>query len=251
MSRLFLKSLVEKVKKAPLSGEDMEYFDYLEREVVLPSIKWLILGGILMFYLPGASPGAIGTVIVILTLYLLFGLILFLRDMEKKLGDLRTRLESETILFRTDMIGKRKKELILALAGVLSAMIVLLALMVLLYRRGAFNEYWSLVSADMKSAHYALLFSVFISLAVVFTALHKITEISNLVITGEGIFISEHFLSWNDILRSEVEYFFRRPVQLILETRTHARIRIDLYRLRVDSREADQIAAILASQGKM
>jgi hypothetical protein len=251
MSRLSLKTLAGKIKRSPLTGEDEEHFDYLEKEVLLPCIKWSIIGGFLMIYVTRISPGAIGSIILLLTLYLLFGLMLFLRDRERQLGELRGKLERETILFHIDMIRKKKRDLILGFVLSLSAIALLLVIMVLLYHREAFSEYWSLVSPDMKSDHYALLFSVFISLAVVFTASYKVTEMSNLVITGRGIFISDHFVLWNDIEHSEIEFFFKRPIQLVLHIRDMAAIRIDLYRFRIDNAQAEQIAAILRSCGKM
>jgi hypothetical protein len=251
MPRLTLREIVLKCKSSPLTEEEEEYFDTLEKEVLLPTFKWFLLGGGLVFYVVKISPDSIGTVMIVLTLYLLIGLMLYMRDMDGKLSAYKKKLACQKILFQTDMITRKKRDLLLIFLTFLALIVFLLVLMIVLHGNQAFHQYWSLVSEDMKSDHYALLFSVFVSLAVIFTAAYRVVETSNLVITDEGIHIGENFYPWRAIAHAEVEYFFMRPLQLIIETHEKSRIRIDLYRFRIDNRRAEEISSILIEHVKI
>ena len=244
-----LEKIVEKIKKRELSGEEKENLKNLEEELVYPTVKWTVPGFILIFFLITYAENSIGIAMILLSLYLVLGLLKFRRESNEKLIQLKNRISQAKILFATNMMDRVKNQLIVFS---LVCLFFVIYLVIGIHINGQFTrfsqrciEIWQRLSPATVIDVVAIIFSFLISAVAVVLAILKVSQISNLVITEEGLFISDSFLSWSEVKDARVEYFFRRPVDLVIDTKGGSVIRIQLSRFKIDREKAEEIAGIL------
>lgn len=245
----FLKKLTARVKKTGLSKEEEENLSSIENEILIPTLKWSVPGFIIVYLLARFAVELIGAAMIILSLYLVFGLFKFRRESNERIDALRKQLEPRAILFSTDM-GRivRNQFIVVLLLGALLAGNVLFEI----HRTLGIGEFivrcsdiWLRLAPAARIDCIALIFSFVTSLLVILMGIFKVSQISNVVVTDEGLFISDSYLSWKELKSSYVEFFFRRPVYLVVETCGGSTIRIQLSRFKIDKQKAEEIASIL------
>lgn len=251
----WFKLIVEKIRKRKLTREEEEDYDNFQDEVLIPTLKWSIIGIVLIFCLLKFAVDLIGATMIFLSLYLVYGILKFRKEFNRRLEALNEQISRQEKLFSTDM-GSRVRNQFLTIALVTLFLVIYTITGIHQYERfseffSKAGEIWRNLSPNTKIDIAAVLFSFVISGIVLLTGVFKISQMSNLIITNEGLFISDSFISWGEIKSSQVEYFFKRPVHLVINTRGGSLIRIQLSRFNVDKKKAEEIATILQNYTKV
>jgi hypothetical protein len=236
-----LKMILEKIKSASLSREEEADIDDQIDELFLPALKWLIVGPLLIIGLTRYGSSYIGAAMILLSLYLFTGFIAFWRENDRTLRDLKIRLCNEIVLFSTD---NEKR---------IGAFIFVSLLMVAFfyYYIQSYHivdhviRHWSWSDFQGKTEIVGVWLSLLISFLVGFLAPLKVSQTSNIIITEEGIYVGAHCYPWSGITDARIDFFFKRPTNLTIETHDDNIISIDLHRFGIDKNKAAEITALL------
>lgn len=244
-----LKKIVKTIKRAELTEEEEKTLDVLEKEIFIPTLTWSFFGFAIVFFFLTFDWRLIGKAMFILALYLVYGLFQFSRESKSLENAFKKQLETKKILFRTDM-AKRIVNQFLVVAAVL--IVFCLYWIIIEYSNGRFFDFtvrllrlWNRISFEGKIDFFSVLFSCMISFIAVFMAIYRVSHMSDIIITDDGIFIGDSFFVWSDIKQYNIEYFFMRPVYLTIETKRTSLIRVQLSRFKFDRDKAGEIASIM------
>lgn len=243
------KKIIKMTMNRELSKEEEQGWDDFEHEVLVPTLKWSVTGIVLIWCLTRFAIDLIGVTIILLSLYLIYGLFKFNGEFNDKLRALREQISRKRVFFTTDMGGRVRNQF---MVGAFVFILCIIYTMVGIHTYAGFagallriEKIWVSLAPTTQIDVVALIFSFTISAVVVLTMIFKISRISNLVITEEGLFIGDSHLTWGEIQHCEVEYFFKRPVDLVIASRGGSIIRIQLSRFRIDRDKAEEIAALI------
>jgi hypothetical protein len=233
--------ILEKIRNATFTREEEADIDDQIDELYFPTIKWLLIGPLLIVFLARFGTCYIGVALLLLSLYLLLGFISFSKDNDRKLRDLKIRLCREKVLFSTD---NEKR-----IGGFIFSALLIVALLYYYVHSYHFVDYvmihWNWSDSQGKTEILGVWLSLLISLLVILLAPLKVSQTSNIIITEVGIYIGAYFYPWKDLREARIDFFFKRPTTLAFETTDDNSISIDLYRFKIDKSKAAEISALL------
>ncbi len=249
--RLSFHDILDKVHRDDYSKEESETIEHIASEVVIPTAKWLFIGVILTVLVIWAQE-LIGEAMIVLSIYLIYGLYRFEHENESRRKKLKKEISSQQIFFSTDM-ERRIRTQYLVIAAVALFFITLSGF--ILHQNGRLAiftdkviRFWGNSTPEAQIDFIAVIVFLFTSIFVVTIGIFRVAQVSNVVITEKGIHISDSFLSWSEIKEAETEYFFQRPVHLTFKTFGGSVIKIQLSRLKISDTKAEEITALVNRQ---
>lgn len=246
--RLSFHDILEKVQRDDYSKEEGETLLHITREVIVPAAKWLCIGVILTVLVVWEQK-LIGKAIIVLSIYLIYGLYRFEHDNEGARKALKKEISSQQIFFTTDM-ERRIRTQYLVIAAVALFFIILSGFILhhngrLVVLTGRIIRFWEDSTPEAQIDFIAVIVFIFTSFFVATVGIFRVAQFSNVVITEKGVYISDSFLPWSELKEAETEYFFQRPVYLTLNTFGGSVIKIQLSRLKISDAKAEEITELV------
>jgi len=242
------RDILDRVQRDDCSVEEEETLLHITREVIVPAAKWLCIGVILTVLVFWAQE-LIGTAIIVLSIYLIYGLYRFEHDNESNREALKKEIASQQIFFTTDM-ERRIRTQYLLIATVTLFFIILSAFILhqngrLAVLTGRIIHFWKDSTPEAQIDFIAVIVFIFTSIFVATVSIFRVAQFSNVIVTEKGVYISDSFLPWCELKEAETEYFFQRPVYLTLNTFGGSIIKIQLSRLKISDAKVEEITSLV------
>ncbi|MDQ7821813.1 MAG: hypothetical protein RDV48_03355 [Candidatus Eremiobacteraeota bacterium] len=245
--------LLERLRGRELTSQERENLGEIEREICTPIAVWSLISIVLFCLLASTEWRFVGEAMLALALYLVYGAMKIRRAGREKLHAIEELLRGRQILFRTDMGRKIARQCVVIFsvtAIFFSCLVIMNAAVWKVPLWGRFLLAWGRASTELKVDLLAILFSALMSAVVIVLGILRVAQMSNIIITDDGLLISDSFFSWKEIQAAHVEYFFGRPVDLVVETCGGSRIRIQLSRFHIGREKADELVTLINARSR-